>query len=715
MRSATPLSLLCLSLACTINARKADDDTNDGQTGADARDEGRDAAPPDDGPPSSRVVGVALGEPSPIIRSAAIRQFPWVAAVGDNVLVGYSQHLDGYVPSPVLDGMSISRDGGATWPEVLEIPDFGPIGLVHLQDGTLLGVSYITRRVDPLHARCDVWTSTDLGKTWQHASGTLVFPQEQGIIGADWGGLLFHRGLIEEPDGSIVGSVYGRYLSDGTANTRAMWVRSTDRGATWNVVSTIAFDPNAPGQIGWAEPVVARVADGSLLAILRIAEQPMRQVRSVDGGLTWSNPEPLPGVPAELTRSVDPDLLLTSDGVLVMSYGRPGASLLISSDGSGYRWERYLPTATAPTTGYTGVRELSPGRLILVGDRGKFANPYEIWRRDVGLTTQTIPGTRLELGAMIRTGAATVTTNMTYVDPVGLPGTGVGGATDRSLAYSYSAFKSGADGPGEYTLALDRAYQIRSIGVLLKVGYPESAEVSFSLDGVTWDPPAVSFVEETQTHVAYTTFDAPIAARYVRLRITASGWPGLNELELFADDAPRPGRHAFGDQAVGATPDGFVVTGGTAAVGEVDGERALHVTDESAEAISRVVRPIVATTAARVELKIFPVALPSGALIDLAQGSEAGVHLAVMQDGSLSYYDGAWRVVAPAGTVPMGAWSTIRIEALSPGRAALFVGGRHVGSAGRYRDIAAIDGVSFSSGSTAGTGDEFYVDDVDVR
>src|SRR4051794_14534818 len=70
-------------------------------------------------PPSSRTVEVGIGEPVPIVQSQMVRQFPWVAVSGSDVFVSYAQALDGFPTSsaPVVGGLNISRDQGATFPE----------------------------------------------------------------------------------------------------------------------------------------------------------------------------------------------------------------------------------------------------------------------------------------------------------------------------------------------------------------------------------------------------------------------------------------------------------------------------------------------------------------------------------------------------------------------------------------------------------------------
>ena len=101
----------------------------------------------------------------------------------------------------------------------------------------------------------------------------------------------------------------------------------------------------------------------------------MQSARSTDDGRTWSAPSLMP----DTAKSVEPDLCLMSNGILAMSYGRPGVRIMFSPDGNGKTWtspttiyndtffkqgDKFLHT----TYGYTSIKEVSPGRLLYVYD-----------------------------------------------------------------------------------------------------------------------------------------------------------------------------------------------------------------------------------------------------------------------------------------------------------------------------------------------------------
>ncbi|MEA2525658.1 MAG: hypothetical protein QOF73_2885, partial [Thermomicrobiales bacterium] len=189
-------------------------------------------------------------------------------------------------------------------------------------------------------------------------------------------GMEIDRSVLLEPDGSLLATMYGQF--EGDIRFRCILIRSLDDGATWDYVSTIAYDPTI-GKEGYGEPVMARVKDGSLLAVMRTGGfDPIYQTRSLDDGRTWD-------VPANLgILSVDPDLCLMSNGVLACSFGRPTVQLMFSLDGSGYEWTAPQTIYSGPrvngkenSTCYTGLRQIADGRLLLVYDSNSPGSPWQ--------------------------------------------------------------------------------------------------------------------------------------------------------------------------------------------------------------------------------------------------------------------------------------------------------------------------------------------------
>lgn len=312
-----------------------------------------------------------------------VRQFPNLSAFGSDVFAGFYQ-----TPDEVTDGhpanlMRISRDGGLTWPERLEMPDFPPVNLVKLANGDLIGIPFMQYRIAASAASFYLWKSTDNGVSWGKSKAVVTFPSEQQFINSKPGrGGFSNINLLLLADGSLAALAYGHYSADTSA--RVLWMRSADGGINWKAAATVAYCPGI-GTEGCDEAWAVECPDGSMLCVMRVgAYEPLYQCRSTDGGLTWSTPDHLPGVDAGLTKSVLPVLHRMTNGILALSYGRPYVNLLFSGDGCGYGWSNYTRVYSDTASGYTGMAEIAANRLIIAGDRGaNWQNPaeYEIWGR----------------------------------------------------------------------------------------------------------------------------------------------------------------------------------------------------------------------------------------------------------------------------------------------------------------------------------------------
>jgi hypothetical protein len=312
------------------------------------------------------------------------------------LFVFYSQTKDdAHVPPSV--GVRISDDLGRTWP-VYQSHEWFPISLVQLAGGAIGGPSFVTEMIggDISNEQRVRWVqSADGGETWTTTAGKLVAPEPMKCIvaGSGRGGFAF-TWVMDMGSGVLGAALYGYFAAD--TKYRTVWAQSTDGGIHWNIVSTIAYDPEA-GPEGYCEPTVARTSDGSLLCVMRIgSNKPLYQSRSADDGLTWSVPERLPGPEEEHTHSVLPALRLLPDGMLVLSYGRPNTRLLLSADGTGERWTSFAETFQGTTTGYTGIAVTGERQFFLTGDNGAnwhfdFSkgfpnpNPFSIWGRLVDI------------------------------------------------------------------------------------------------------------------------------------------------------------------------------------------------------------------------------------------------------------------------------------------------------------------------------------------
>ena len=254
------------------------------------------------------------------------------------------------------------------------------------------------RRSGDLKAEVDSSVSHDGGATWTARTGEMTTPAAMRPIstqtdrpGFSQGGFALVHPVVEDPDGTLYQSGYGYYAND--IKYRQIVLKSTDGGLNWTVDATVAVNPDlttAAGYEGFCEGALERVADGSLLIVMRTGSYlPMYVARSTDNGATWSAATPLTAA-GQSVVSVYPSLTLLPGGPLVLLVGRPGLALLSSPDGSGRTWTR--PVEADYQNSANGVLlPTGPGGLLLFGDRG--ANwskptpaPYEVWSRAITVT-----------------------------------------------------------------------------------------------------------------------------------------------------------------------------------------------------------------------------------------------------------------------------------------------------------------------------------------
>jgi hypothetical protein len=181
-----------------------------------------------------------------------------------------------------------------------------------------------------------------------------LFPDTPPII-------VFDRHVFEEPDGSLLAVVYG--------SLKSHLLRSTDEGRTWKYFAKVCDG---------GEPAVAKLSDRELTTVFRRGTMmPLGQTWSNDGGKTWSEPVTLE------VGSVDPDIVLMSNGVLACSYGRPCSCLMFSMD-RGKTWIEHRVISERAGYNYSSIREVRPGRLLYLHD----APPVQALYVDVELTTK---------------------------------------------------------------------------------------------------------------------------------------------------------------------------------------------------------------------------------------------------------------------------------------------------------------------------------------
>ena len=308
---------------------------------------------------------VAVGESVVISKSDQTRYwFPGVMQMDSSTLIiSIARSPDEINPDATQPVFTCSKDGGRTWTEPQPWKESGN-SWIRLKNGPCLWLSYLLMYQGESVARCRVGRSQN-GLDYAWADGTVdVSPNKFDKAAKGTASIVIHRSILEAADGTLLATMYGRFAGDSL--DRSILTSSTDGGIMWKYLSTIGYDPNIGGE-GLNEPCVVKLANGCLFCFMRNQSgKPMYSARSTDGGKTWSPPKRMPEDYAAL--SVDPDLLLLSNGALACSAGRPNCSLMLSPDGAGETWAKPVTIFAGPTTSYTAIREVEPGRLFYLHD-----------------------------------------------------------------------------------------------------------------------------------------------------------------------------------------------------------------------------------------------------------------------------------------------------------------------------------------------------------
>lgn len=246
--------------------------------------------------------------------------------------------------------------------------------------------------------RC--WRSTDNLKSVQEEKAIMNVPEGPKIHFDDqWNGIYVYRTILKMPDGSWLATMYGNFATDTLTPQnkdaameckfmmRTFIITSTDKGRTWNYLSTVAIPHEGdPVGEGFVEPAITLLHDGRLLCVMRSGHHfPLYSSWSSDGGKTWTDP-----LYTGFDRGCDPCLITLHDGRVALSWGRrfpegwsqvtqegdkgrfvyPGEgynNLSISDDG-GKTWET---TKIDNKTGscYSTIFEIEPNVIFCQVDR----------------------------------------------------------------------------------------------------------------------------------------------------------------------------------------------------------------------------------------------------------------------------------------------------------------------------------------------------------
>ncbi|MFB6720705.1 sialidase family protein [Kribbella sp. NPDC056345] len=330
-------------------------------------------------PAAQPPAAISVGQPVTIEQAnGSLLQMPHASAnTGSEALVTYAAHAD--ATNSTGTRFATSADQGTSWRREdarNPFPNEQSYNLSTLRNGDVLALSYHTfMRAGNRSADVETKISHDGGKTWGPVRvGAMTTPQTMKPIssttsrpGRTMGGFVLVHSVIEDPDGTMYLSAYGYY--DGDTRYRQLILRSTDSGLNWSTQGTVAYNGTQPGE-GFCEAGIQRVADGSLLAVMRTGWYlNMYVARSTDNGRTWTTPTVLKSSNGVPTIGVYPSLVLMPDNRLVLYYGRPGQSVMISDDGSGHTWSP--PTYIDYRNSANGsLVPTAPNTLLAFGDRG---------------------------------------------------------------------------------------------------------------------------------------------------------------------------------------------------------------------------------------------------------------------------------------------------------------------------------------------------------
>ena len=317
---------------------------------------------------------------------------------GKRIIANYPEHADN--SSSGGNQLVYSDDNGASWQSFQThnpYPSLASYTITKLRNGNLMALSYHQYSYSALASNQDIIkiaTSTDNGNSWTLKDGIFSAPVTLGSpgtceVGGGCKGLVDVHNLVETADGTLYQSAYGTYPGD--TKSRQVLLVSTDSGATWTQRASVAYNPSLSTDSayeGFDEGVFDVAANGTMRVVMRTGSYlPMYTATSTDNGQSWTTPTQIHSADGATVSSVYPTLQRATDGSLVMLVGRPGYSLLRSTD-DGASWSRpqwidYQDSAN----GY--LVPLASNTFMVFGDTGaNWQSPalHSVWSQQVTMT-----------------------------------------------------------------------------------------------------------------------------------------------------------------------------------------------------------------------------------------------------------------------------------------------------------------------------------------
>jgi len=358
------------------------------------------------------VVKVRMEEPvlidqaSPTVKEWGPYRMPKVYRMpGGELCLTFQVGRDHYCDQGIASPMFVSRDKGATWQrsqwphpgftginpvlspvldgEYLSIPavkgielDLGrlpkPICTIDICAGFPLRrladcPEDVVRWFHDIKAvrwspKTKAWTQEQV--RWDHR-GQLIetYNDTPQKIPGDWSQKVYFESPIVRCGKELLHADYWTMYESRSGQAPLAWqaslMVSTDNGRSWTRRSNIA---TMPARDSLAEPVIELNQAGELVCVTR-REKDQRNpsmflMHSKDRGYTWTERQEL------FDFGVFPRLLQLENGVLVLSFGRPGVWLSFSLDG-GHSWTQKQAVLTGPSCGYTSLLALGKDTFLL--------------------------------------------------------------------------------------------------------------------------------------------------------------------------------------------------------------------------------------------------------------------------------------------------------------------------------------------------------------
>lgn len=265
---------------------------------------------------------------------------------------------------------------------------------------------YDIRDIDSAYTKLNYVRTLKNGLTQK---GSAKVDYLKGTLKHSYKGIFFNQlwGAVKElPDGRLLTCQYPYFYRDGTKipESGISFFESSDKGKSWRQISFIPFSINeklTEGRrarkdfVGFSEPIFEVLDNKRIVCVMRSASgyevAPMYSAISNDLGRTWSRPEPI------TNNGVSPQLLPLGNGVVVLSYGRPGVQVRFCiPNKDNLEWTdpiellRYKKLRGQVSCGYTSLFPLSENTFYIVYSDFRTRNDENIPRKGIIIRKITV-------------------------------------------------------------------------------------------------------------------------------------------------------------------------------------------------------------------------------------------------------------------------------------------------------------------------------------